>query len=106
MLFYDEILNYIKSGEFYWVLLFIMLILNEKGEVKNYILVQVNIIEVKQMVFDFICKINVIDNLLVLFDIDKDGQFKMFSDLLVVKFGLSVIQQVFVDYVLWEFSVE
>ena len=104
--FYDEILNYTKSGEPYWVSLSITPILNEKGEVKNYISVQANITEVKQMALDFTRKINAINNSLVLLDIDKDGQLKTPSDLLAAKLGSSATQQAFVDHVLRELSAE
>lgn len=104
--FYDEILNYTKSGEPYWVSLSITPILNEKGEVKNYISVQANITEVKQMALDFTRKINAINNSLVLLDIDKDSQLKTPSDLLAAKLGSSATQQAFVDHVLRELSAE
>ena len=104
--FYDEILNYTKSGEPYWVSLSITPILNEQGEVKNYISVQANITEVKQMALDFTRKINAIDHSLVLLDIDKDGHLKAPSDLLASKLGSSATQQAFVDHVLGELTAE
>lgn len=104
--FYDEILNYTKSGEPYWISLSITPILNQQGGVKNYISVQANITEVKQMALDFTRKINAIDNSLVLLDIDVGGQLKTSSDLLADKLGSRASQQAFVDHVLRSLTAE
>lgn len=70
--FYDEILNYSKSGEPYWVSLSINPVLDDEGRVKNFISVQANITQVKQMALDFTRKLDAISEALVMIEIDTE----------------------------------
>lgn len=67
--FYDEILNYTKTGEPYWVSLSINPVFDAQRQVKNFISVQANITAVKQMALDFTRKLNAISEALVLLEV-------------------------------------
>jgi methyl-accepting chemotaxis protein len=73
--FYDEILNYSNSGEFYWISLSINPIFNEDGKLEKFISVQANITEVKQMALDFTRKMDALSDAMLFMDISKDGQY-------------------------------
>lgn len=51
--FYDEILNYTKSGDPYWISLSINPVQNDRGEVIRFISIQANITEVKQKAAEY-----------------------------------------------------
>nr|WP_206610628.1 methyl-accepting chemotaxis protein [Marinomonas rhizomae] len=68
--FYDEILNYAKSGDPYWVSLSINPVFDDEGNAKNFIFVQANITQVKQMALDFTRKLDAISEALVMIELD------------------------------------
>ncbi|TVQ67421.1 MAG: PAS domain S-box protein, partial [Oceanospirillales bacterium] len=80
--FYDEILNYSKSGDPYWISLSINPVFDERGHVKNFISIQANITAVKQMALDFTRKLNAIGGALVLLETDSNGRILSVNDLL------------------------
>lgn len=51
--FYDEIINYSKTGEVYWTSLSINPVFNDKGEIENYISINTNINETKVKAMEF-----------------------------------------------------
>ena len=83
--FYDEILNYSKNGEPYWVSLSINPVFDTAGQVKNFISVQANITAVKQMALDFTKKLNAISEALVLVELDNNFNVKQSNPLLKTK---------------------
>lgn len=80
--FYDEILNYSKTGEPYWISLSINPVFSETGELKNFISIQANITQVKQMALDFTRKLNAISGAMVLMETDPQGRVLNANDLL------------------------
>ena len=71
--FYDEILNYKKSGTPYWTSLSINPVFKE-GNLVNFIAVQADITRVKQMALDFTNKLKAIGSALVLLEIEPSGK--------------------------------
>lgn len=69
---YEEILNYTKSGEPYWISMAINPVLNADGEVNKYISIQANITETKKSAIDYGYKLDAISksNAIVEFDIE------------------------------------
>ena len=57
---YEEILNYDKSGKSYWVSLAINPIVNQQGEVEQYIAIQANITATKNAAMDYRYKLEAI----------------------------------------------
>lgn len=78
--FYDEILNYNKSGEPYWVSLSITPIL-ENRQLKRFISVQANITQVKQMALDFTRKLGAISESLFIAEFETDFKLKSLNPL-------------------------
>lgn len=68
---YEEILNYDKNGETYWVSLAINPVRNQEGKIYKYISVQANITETKKSALDFKYKMEAISrsNAIIEFDI-------------------------------------
>lgn len=95
--FYDEILNYSKSSEPYWISLSINPVFSEQGELKNFISIQANITQVKQMALDFTRKLNAISEAMVLLEINPKGQVMTANALLKRCLGGFLSEQVFAD---------
>lgn len=104
--FYDEILNYTKNGEPYWVSLSINPVFDETRQVKNFISVQANITAVKQMALDFTRKLNAISEALVLLEVKADGQLISANSLLQQKLGTTCSAQQFADIVFACLNIE
>ncbi|WP_375549947.1 PAS domain S-box protein [Oceanicaulis alexandrii] len=58
--FYEEILNYTKSGEPYWISLAVNPVRNAQGEVVRYVSIQANINAVKQQALEFETRLSAI----------------------------------------------
>lgn len=97
--FYDEILNYSKSGDPYWISLSINPVFDDKGQLKNFISVQANITAVKQMALDFTRKLNAISGAMVLMETDPQGRVITVNDLLKKSLQGVVPEQEFSNYV-------
>lgn len=90
--FYDEILNYNKSGEPYWVSLSITPIL-ENRQIKRFISVQANITEVKQMALDFTRKLGAISESLFIAEFQADFVLKNMNSLLEDRLALHTVKK-------------
>ena len=78
--FYDEILNYTKSGEPYWVSLSINPVHDQAGEITRYISVQANITEVKLKAKEFETRMAAITQSNVVLEWDPDGALVQGND--------------------------
>lgn len=78
--FYDEILNYTKSGEPYWVSLSINPVHDKAGEITRYISVQANITEVKLKGKEFETRMAAITQSNVVLEWDPDGALVQGND--------------------------
>lgn len=104
--FYDEILNYTKNGEPYWVSLSINPVFDESRQVKNFISVQANITAVKQMALDFTRKLNAISEALVLLEVKADSKVLSANALLQRKLANQCTTQQFADLVFQQLTPE
>ncbi len=73
--FYEEILNYSKTGEPYWISLSINPIFNANGELERFISVQANITNTKVAALEFTARIDGIERSNVVFEWDEHGSF-------------------------------
>lgn len=85
--FYDEILNYTKNGDPYWISLSVNPIFDEQGVLKNFISVQANVTEVKEMSVEFEEKIEAIGTALSIFEFEASGRFIKANDLAMQLFS-------------------
>lgn len=71
--FYDEIINYNKNGESYWISLAINPVFDEDGELDKYVSIQTNINETKLQQLDFNCKLEAISKVSAIIEFTPDG---------------------------------
>lgn len=71
--FYDEILNYTKTGEPYWISLSINPVTNDQGEIIRFISIQANITEVKQKASEYEARMAAILSSNAAIEWDADG---------------------------------
>lgn len=72
--FYDEILNYNKQGQAYWISLAINPVFNEKNEVEKFISIQTNITEVKQQQLAYNTQLEAISASSAIVEYTPDGK--------------------------------
>lgn len=77
---FEEILNYNKSGETYWVSLAINPVTNSVGEVEKYISIQADITETKMRALDFHQKMKALSKSNAIMEIDLDGNIIEIND--------------------------
>ncbi len=70
---YEEILNYNKKGEAYWVSIAINPVFNKKGELENFISIQANITATKNASLDFRYKLEAISRSNAIIEFDNTG---------------------------------
>ena len=71
--FYDEILNYNRSGESYWISLAINPVCDSNGQVQRFISIQTNITEVKLQQLEVETKLEAISRTTAIIEFDTDG---------------------------------
>ena len=74
--FYEEILNYSKDGEPYWISLSINPIFDTNGRLERFISVQANVTDTKVAALEFTARIEGIERSNVVFEWDQYGAFK------------------------------
>ncbi|WP_028671204.1 methyl-accepting chemotaxis protein [Saccharospirillum impatiens] len=93
--FYDEILNYSRTGDPYWISLSINPIFDDNGTLEKYISIQANITSVKQMSLDFDRKLGAINEVLLLVDLDNQGKHLKSNDLATSKMASIISEEEF-----------
>ena len=71
--FYEEILNYDKEGNFYWISLAINPVLDNAGRVEKYISIQTNIDDVKKQSLENAVRLHAISQSNIIFEFNADG---------------------------------
>lgn len=80
MPFYDEILNYTKTGEPYWISLSINPVLNEDGEVHRFISIQANVTETKTAALETRARMQCIEQANAVVEWSPRGDVLSFND--------------------------
>lgn len=85
---YDEILNYDKDGNSYWISIAINPVFDASGNISKFISVQADITETKKTSLDFKNKLDAIDRSNAVVEFDMDGMILSANDnfLKIVKF--------------------
>ena len=86
--FYEEILNYSKTGEPYWISLSINPILGASGEVERFISVQANITATKLQALDSSARIEAVESANVVLEWDETESLVTLNDLAARTLGL------------------
>ena len=85
--FYDEILNYSKAGDPYWISISITPVFGDDGQLERYISVQADITETKVAAMDFTARMDLISKELVMVEWDPQGRLSRVRDLFERKVG-------------------
>lgn len=91
--FYDEILNYHKDGEPYWISLAINPVFGADGELERFISIQANITETKVQSQEFNFKLAAIDRANTVMEMNLEGQVTEANDNMVQSMGYSDSKQ-------------
>ncbi|MBD1583760.1 PAS domain S-box protein [Pseudoalteromonas sp. S16_S37] len=91
--FYEEILNYDKSGNPYWISLAIDPVLNDKGELTNFVAVQANIDETKKRSLESDIKMAAIEQSNLVIELDNKGTITSANQLTLTLFSVSSTEQ-------------
>ena len=87
--FYDEILNYDKSGKSYWISLAINPVLDDNGEILNFISIQANVTDTKLRALEFNYKLDAIGRASAVAEFDLTGNLLEVNDNYIAIFGSS-----------------
>ena len=79
--FYEEILNYRKSGESYWISLTINPIKDETGKTRQFISVQADVTQIKQQTLDYTYKLEAISRSNAIVEFSPEGTIADANDL-------------------------
>ena len=96
--FYEEILNYTKRGEPYWISLAINPVFDEAGKLQRFISIQANINDTKLKSLDFKSRLTAISASGAIVEWDRNGTMQDCNDYLE-KLGGGVIEDVTLDRV-------
>lgn len=70
---YEEILNYHKNGEFYWISLMINPVRNSAGDIEKFISIQADITQTKLRALDFHQKMEALSRSNAIMEVDTQG---------------------------------
>ncbi len=98
--FYEEILNYTKGGEPYWISLAINPIRGENGAVERYISIQANVTETKQKALEYTIKLDTIGRSNAIAEWDPKGPILFANDALARWHGVREGEAVRLDRLL------
>lgn len=87
--FFEEILNYTKSNEPYWISLAINPIFDAQGRLERFVSVQANITETKLASLEARTRLDAIERSNVVIEWDADGSVVQLNDLAHSLFGVS-----------------
>ena len=85
--FYDEILNYHKDGSSYWISLVINPVFDADGTLERFISIQANITETKLLSQEFNFKLDAIDRVNTVMEMDLAGKIIYANDNMVNSLG-------------------
>ncbi|WP_374351784.1 PAS domain S-box protein [Chitinimonas sp.] len=78
--FYEEILNYSKAGQMYWISLAINPVKDASGKLERFVSIQTNIDETKRRALDFTNRLEAINKSNAVIDFDMDGHVVTAND--------------------------
>lgn len=91
--FYEEILNYTKAGEPYWISLAINPVFNGKGYLERFVSIQANINETKLQSLEFHTRLEAISAAGAIAEWNAQGELEEINELLAQLSGRRVEQQ-------------
>ncbi|SFB71747.1 PAS domain S-box-containing protein [Flexibacter flexilis DSM 6793] len=89
--FYEEILNYDKNGQTYWISLSVNPIFDEEDKLVNFVAVQTNINKTKQQALDYRGKLQAIDRAYGVMEFDPEGYILDANELVLQLLGYDIV---------------
>jgi PAS domain S-box-containing protein len=90
--FYEEILNYDKKGQSYWISLAINPVFDAKGELDKFIAIQANVTETKLQALDFNSKLIAIEKSYGMVEFDTEGHLLSANDIFLELMGYTLAE--------------
>ncbi len=78
--FYDEILNYNKKGESYWISLMVNPVFNSKGQLDKFVSIQTNIHDIKLKQLDFNMRLEAISRSMGIIEFTPTGEINYLNE--------------------------
>lgn len=91
--FYDEILNYDKNGQSYWISLAINPVFDKEGELVNFISIQANVTDTKLRALEFTYKLDAIGRANAVAEFDLRGDLTEVNENYLHIFGVDSANQ-------------
>ncbi len=91
--FYEEILNYDKSGNSYWISLAVNPVFNANGELERFVSIQTNISNTKRTSLEFNYKLEAINRANAVAEFSLDGHIEMVNENYMEIFGATNNEQ-------------
>ncbi|RRS08408.1 PAS domain S-box protein [Pseudoalteromonas sp. J010] len=91
--FYEEILNYDKAGNAYWISLAIDPVFNSQGQLTNYVAVQANIDKTKKRSLESDIKMEAIEQSNIVFELDNTGNIIHANDISLSLFKVTKLNE-------------
>ncbi|HBE71837.1 MAG TPA: hypothetical protein DDW52_27145 [Planctomycetaceae bacterium] len=88
--FYDEILNYNKHGESYWISLAINPVFDQGGRLSKFVSIQTNITEVKLQQIEFTTQLEAISKSSAIIEFQPDGTIVSANDCFLEAMGYNL----------------
>lgn len=92
--FYDEILNYDRNGNSYWISLAINPVFDANGNLERFISIQTNITETKLLSQEYSYKLSAIDRANTVMEISLEGKVTYLNDNMLESLGYADKQSV------------
>ncbi len=92
--FYDEILNYHKNGEPYWISLAINPIFDDQGTLTNFVALEADVTETKETALANTRRFEAIGRAMAIAEWDRDGKLARANEYLIQRLGYSREQEV------------
>ena len=92
--FYEEILNYTKSGEPYWISLSVNPVIDERGEVSKFVSIQANIDSTKKRALENDIKLSAMGRANIVTEFSPSGELLLANTLCLRSFGTTEFSEV------------
>lgn len=92
--FYEEILNYTKKGEPYWISLAINPVFDSKGELKQFVSIQANVDKTKRIALENDVRLDAISKSNIVMEFDINGYLTLINPMGLKALGYSKREQV------------
>lgn len=92
--FYEEILNYTKKGEPYWISLAINPVFDSKGELKQFVSIQANVDKTKRIALENDVRLDAISKSNIVMEFDINGNLTLINPMGLKALGYSTREQV------------